>query len=141
MLLSCSAIERDKKDEDLVGKPGRKPVVSEEVKRKVLEFCSNPKDAKDATQIRALIEESRKEEYVREGGNTYTALSKISKSTTIRVLDELLPDKIKHPSQLATRRLEALIDLRNNISNTTVAEAVLHPTPAKGSMACNNNLN
>ena len=112
----------------MFNKPGRKVVVSGAVKEAAVKFCSNGKDAKDSKQIGDYVEERRKEEHIKSGGNSLTILPPLSNSTRRRLVDEVAPEKTNQPSQMAPRRLEAYTDLRNHLSNAVVAEVVLAPT-------------
>ena len=86
----------------MFNKPGRKVIVSEAVKEAAAKFCSNGKDAKDAKQIGDYVEERRKEEHVKSGGNTFTILPPLSKMTKFRLVDKVAPEKTKQPQIIAT---------------------------------------
>jgi hypothetical protein len=82
-----------------------------------------------ASNPQELVDTIRKEDMSFKGRNSLVNLQPMSKRAMTQLLSEVAPETCKKPQIINSRRLQALRDLRNPISNAVAMGVVLNPSP------------
>ncbi len=121
------ALARKLKGQSINTSRGRPRVISSYSFETIVEkdkINTMSKNSSTRATIRQKIEETRRADLIKCGGNTFTLLEPPS-SRTIRRLLQSYYEKCLKPSITTSRRIEALSDFFNFISNATILKAAL----------------
>lgn len=112
---------------------GRPPILDADGILKMQTQCSAAAQSLSATTQKDFdqrLEKERKATLERRGGNSLVILKPVSVRSKQYLLNQIAPVTVKQPCVLPKRRIAAVNDIMNSVSNAVVAQSILNPSAA-----------